>query len=147
MKCTQPHPGFELESPCPFLMTIVITSQGPRYIYIYTHTHTHTHTHIYIYIYIYIYIKLRRVKCHDFKLSILVMHFLYLSFFFNKQELVEHCVESSMMMQLVFPEIWKWLTILFGIICQKHQYDDFRVFRCQSENSAKDSKRVGRVQW
>ena len=28
MKCKQPHPGFELLSPCPFPMIVTITSQA-----------------------------------------------------------------------------------------------------------------------
>ena len=41
MKCNQPRPGFELESPCSFPTTITITPRAPSlwwYQYSYTHT-------------------------------------------------------------------------------------------------------------
>ena len=51
VKCKQPRPGFELESPCPFPTMITIISRAPpESVYmLLTHTcartHTHTHTH------------------------------------------------------------------------------------------------------
>ena len=49
------------------------------------------------------------------------------------------CEESSTMIPFSSPEIYKYCTARRSH--RKHQYKDFRIFRCQSKDSAKDLKK------